>query len=87
MRLLDEAMHLGSGFLLAGFTRVVGTLWEVEDQTAAEFTKTIYANLETNPSVADPSRAAVALHEATRTLRERLINAPLLWASHVYIGP
>lgn len=87
IRLLDEAMHLGSGFLLAGFTHVIGTLWETDDQTAAEFTKEIYTNLEKSPSVADPSRAALALHEATRTLRERLINAPVLWASHIYMGP
>ena len=87
IRLLDEAMHLGSGFLLAGFTHVIGTLWEIDDQAAAEFTKEIYTNLETSPSVADPSRAASALHQATRTLRERLINAPVLWASHVYMGP
>jgi tetratricopeptide (TPR) repeat protein len=86
LRLLDEALHLTSGFLLAGFTHVIGTLWEVVDQVAAEFMQEMYARLEASPRVADPSRAALAVHEATRLLREKYISTPTMWASYIYSG-
>lgn len=87
MRLLDEALHLTSGFLLAGFTHVSGTLWEVEDDASAAFAQKMYDSLEASPSVADLTRTALAVHEATLALREGYTSTPLLWASHIYVGP
>ena len=87
LELMDEALHLSSGFLVAGFTHVSGTLWEIDDEAAAEFAREIYARLEADPSVIDPGRAALAVHEATRILRRKYTSDPVLWASHIYAGP
>jgi len=86
VRLLDEAIHLSSGFLMAGFTHVSGTLWEVEDRVAAEFTREMYSRLEASPALADPNRAALAVHEATRAVRKEHIETPVRWASYIYVG-
>lgn len=87
LRLLDEALHLTSGFLLAGFTNISGTLWEVEDEASAAFAQKMYERLEESPFIADLARAALAVHEASLMLREGYVTMPLLWASHIYVGP
>ncbi len=85
-QLLDEATHLTSSFLVAGFTDVIGTLWEIDDQVAVEFARTVYEQLQANLTAPNPQRAAVAVHAATTTLRERSLNNPLQWASHIHTG-
>jgi tetratricopeptide (TPR) repeat protein len=77
----DEAIHLSSAFLAAGAGHVVGTLWPVDDQIAAEAAKSLYTALA--PST---ERTAFALHEATRSLRDRHPRWPSLWAAFVHNG-
>jgi CHAT domain len=38
----DEGIHIASHFLLAGFTHVIGMLWETEDETCQVLTKKFY---------------------------------------------
>src|SRR5258707_153260 len=71
--LANEAVHLTGAFQLAGYQHVVGTLWQVGDLASTELARDFYTAL-TAPgrrSVIDVSRAAVALHHATRRLRDR----------------
>jgi CHAT domain-containing protein len=38
----DENIHLISGFQLAGFRHVIGTLWTVEDERCLDISRTTY---------------------------------------------
>ncbi|AXK35767.1 CHAT domain-containing protein [Streptomyces armeniacus] len=87
--LSDEAIHLTAAFQLAGFRHVVGTLWQIVDDTAVTLADDFYAGLGPYPGpgpVPPPDRAAYALHAAVRALRARLPATPSLWAAHVHAG-
>ncbi|MFD4637843.1 CHAT domain-containing protein [Lentzea sp. NPDC058436] len=82
----DEALHVAAGFQVAGFRHVVGTLWSVEDQSAAAFTTAVYARL-TGGSALDPARTAFAVHEATLLARAQDRFDPMRWAQWFHSGP
>ncbi|MFF1980648.1 CHAT domain-containing protein, partial [Streptomyces sp. NPDC058198] len=92
--LADEAIHLTSAFQLAGFPHVVGTLWEIDDQIAVTVADTFYTHLRTPDGTIDTSRAARALHQAVRSVRDghdlpgRLnrTRTPFLWAAYLHAG-
>lgn len=80
--LSDEVVHISSAFQLAGYPHVIGTLWPIADDVAARIAGSVYAGL---PGGADPARR---LHAAVRGVRDAYGgNSPLLWASHLHIGP
>lgn len=81
---VDEVIHLGSAFLIAGFRHVVGTLWRVTDGTAVETTRQFYEGL--GPEL-DEDQAPWALHAAVTELRERHALLPTRWAPYLHIGP
>lgn len=64
----DESIHLTSAFQLAGFRHVVGTLWDVEDQTCVGMARLTYEYIQEN-GWSDDSISA-GLHHATITLRD-----------------
>jgi CHAT domain-containing protein len=68
-QLFDESVHLISGFQLAGFRHVIGTLWEVNDETCVHMAKLVYEGLQKG-GLTDES-VCLALHNATRVLRGR----------------
>jgi hypothetical protein len=80
-RLADEVIHLASAFQLAGYRHVIGTLWPIDDQPAVEFAELVY------PTIAAGGDIAAAVHTATLTLRDHYPDDPLVWASHVHVGP
>ncbi|MFF3215833.1 CHAT domain-containing protein [Streptomyces sp. NPDC002886] len=85
--LLDEAVHLTSAFQLAGFPRVVGTLWQIDDRLAADVAATFYEHLTTGrPGTLDPDRTAAALHHTIRDVRDRYPATPSLWAAYLHVG-
>ncbi|MFI2663535.1 CHAT domain-containing protein [Micromonospora carbonacea] len=79
-RLADEVIHLASAFQMAGYRHVIGTLWPIGDQPAVDFAELVY------PAIAAGGDIATAVHTATRTLRDRHPDDPLVWASHVHVG-
>jgi CHAT domain-containing protein len=85
--LLDEPVHITAAFQLAGYQNVIGTLWPVIDDVAAQVTRDFYTRL-TNNNVRLPQTtiAAQALHEAIRGLRERYPDDPVAWAGFVHAG-
>ncbi|WP_460397306.1 CHAT domain-containing protein [Actinophytocola sediminis] len=85
--LLDEAIQLASGFQLAGFPHVIGTLWAIDDRFAVQVAARFYRALR-DPGTGrlDVRRAAYAMHETTRSLRDRVPGAPSLWAAHLHSG-
>ncbi|MEU6796176.1 CHAT domain-containing protein [Nonomuraea wenchangensis] len=85
-QLADEAIHLATGFQLAGFRNVVGTLWEIQDAFAVELADAFYRGLATGAGSIDPTRSAFALHHAVRERRARHPRTPSLWAAHIHVG-
>ncbi|MEU2930730.1 CHAT domain-containing protein [Streptomyces sp. NPDC007251] len=83
----DEALHITGAFQLAGFRRVIGTLWPVNDTTSVEITRATYADLTHGGSTPPRTElSAQALHRAVRALRDRYQASPSLWAGYVHVG-
>ena len=87
--LLDEAIHIVSGFQLAGFPHVVGTLWEANDrkarEVATEFYKNLFDSLDSGRGFAD-GIVAEALHKAVASLRREFEDNPILWGPFIHLG-
>ena len=84
--LADEAIALTAALHHTGYRRVIGTLWTVYDQTAAEVATTVYAEL-TATGRFDPTRSAQALHAAVRRLRDIQQLPPAAWSPFTHTGP
>lgn len=84
--LLDEAIHLTSAFLIVGARHIIGTLWEVHDATAPEIAASFYRGLDTAAGALDTDRAARALHDAVREVRDKYPRMPFLWAGYLHVG-
>jgi tetratricopeptide (TPR) repeat protein len=79
----DEAINLAAGFQLAGYRRVVATMWPVDDRLAARIATSCYESLA---RAGTAEAAAQLLHDATRKVRMTLIDQPSLWAAHIHSG-
>jgi len=77
-RLSDEAVHITSAFLLAGYPQVIGTLWRVNDRIAGQIAEHVYGGLQ--------GGAAAALHAAVRECRAAYPETPSLWSAHIHTG-
>ena len=87
--LLDESIHIASGFQLAGFPHVIGTLWEANDlkarEVATEFYRNLFDSLDSGRGFED-GIVAEALHRAVARLREDFEDNPILWAPFIHLG-
>jgi CHAT domain-containing protein len=68
-RFMDESIHLNSAFQLAGFRHVIGSLWNVIDDTCVDMARITYEGIR-DGGMTDES-VCHGLHRATRTLRDR----------------
>jgi CHAT domain-containing protein len=75
----DELLGLKRGLLYAGAQGVLLTLWDVNDQSTAEFMKLFYEHLQR-----DPNKARAAQH-AMAEIR-RAYPHPFYWAPFVLVG-
>ncbi|MDY0812666.1 CHAT domain-containing protein [Kitasatospora purpeofusca] len=83
----DEALHITGAFQLAGYQRVIGTLWPVDDSTSVEITRATYAGLTHGGSTPPRTElSALALNQAVRALRDRYRASPSLWAGYIHVG-
>jgi tetratricopeptide (TPR) repeat protein len=71
--LRDENVGLTSAFQLVGFRHVIGTMWEVDDESSMDMASMTYKGIE-RKGMADKALRE-CFHEATRALRNR-------WLSH-----
>ena len=87
--LLDESIHIASGFQLAGFPHVVGTLWEANDfkarEVATEFYQNLFNFLDSGRGFED-GIVPEALHRAVGSLRKEFEDNPILWAPFIHLG-
>jgi CHAT domain-containing protein len=75
----DELLGLARGLFRAGAASLLLTLWEVPDQSTAEFMKAFYDRVLTAPN------RASALRDAVLALREEYPH-PIYWAPFVLMG-
>ena len=75
----DELIGLKRGLLYAGAQGLLLTLWDVNDQSTAEFMKLFYTRLKTD------SNKARAIQYAMGEIR-RVYAHPFYWAPFVLVG-
>jgi tetratricopeptide (TPR) repeat protein len=85
--LVDEAIHVVSGFQIAGFPHVIGCLWPSFDNVCIDMAKGFYSRLfiDGAEQISDED-VARALHGSLMSVRAKLWNQPLKWASFVHYG-
>ena len=89
--LADEAVHMASGFLLAGFSHVIATLWNVQDDVCVEVAREFYGHLlmgidKPEGKMERHQRVSWALHKALEPVRKEYIDEPLIWAPFIHMG-
>lgn len=86
---LDESIHLASGFQMAGFAHVVATMWPVLDELSAKLADRFYQELQAHspPGAAlNTAAAANALHQIVRSVRDHQLDHPSRWAPFIHAG-
>ncbi|KDN34203.1 hypothetical protein RSAG8_12709, partial [Rhizoctonia solani AG-8 WAC10335] len=82
----DEAIHLASGMLMAGYPSVIATMWSVVDQDAPFVADKVYARLMKDGKVGN-GEAGKALHDAVAGLREKVGEKEFArWVPYIHIG-
>ncbi|CEL63530.1 hypothetical protein RSOLAG1IB_12685 [Rhizoctonia solani AG-1 IB] len=82
----DEAIHLASGMLMAGYSSVIGTMWWVEDVDAPFVADKVYGQLMQDGKIGN-GEAGKALHKAVAALRERVGEKRFgRWVPYIHIG-
>jgi hypothetical protein len=87
-RLRDEVIHVVSGFQVAGFPHVIGSLWSAGDAECVQVSSCFYSSLFEHGGVPDVEgrRVAWALQEAVLAVRAGDMDMPLNWAQFVHYG-
>lgn len=81
----DELLTVAMALHHVGFPSVIGTGWTIDDADAREVARFVYRDM-TKDGRPDGRRAALALHRATRRLREQYPQQPSAWAPYLHIG-
>ncbi|CAE6470215.1 unnamed protein product, partial [Rhizoctonia solani] len=85
-KLPDEAIHLASGMLAAGYASVIATMWSVVDDDAPFVADKVYAQLMKGGNVGN-GEAGKALHHAVAGLREKVGEKEYgRWVPYIHIG-
>jgi CHAT domain-containing protein len=85
--LADEVLHLVSGFQVAGFGHVIGSLWSADDAVCVTMAKLFYKHLIRKRDAEDGNRTvAEALHCAVMRVRSDYLQEPLRWTLYIHSG-
>ncbi|CCO31317.1 hypothetical protein BN14_05356 [Rhizoctonia solani AG-1 IB] len=85
-KLPDEAIHLASGMLMAGYSSVIATMWSVYDEDAPLVADSVYGQLMKDGKVGS-GEAGKALHEAVAGLREKVGEKEFSrWVPYIHLG-
>ncbi|CAE6365103.1 unnamed protein product [Rhizoctonia solani] len=85
-KLPDEAVHLASGMLMAGYSSVIATMWSVKDADAPLVANEVYAQLMKDGKLGN-GEAGRALHNAVATLRDEIGEKEFgRWVPYIHIG-
>lgn len=84
-KLANESIHIASGFQLAGFSHVLGTLWPSDDnacrKVAGEFYRILF-----NGEVEGHRAVSSAFRRSVLGLREDLWSQPVKWVPFIHTG-
>ncbi|KAF1809923.1 hypothetical protein P152DRAFT_493604 [Eremomyces bilateralis CBS 781.70] len=87
VKLRDEAIHIMSGFQVAGFAHVIGFLWHSVDRVCVKVAKRFYESLfRGEDTKVEDIDVAMAFHESVPAVRVAYRNQPLIWAQFVHYG-
>ncbi|KAG8752458.1 hypothetical protein FRC11_008341 [Ceratobasidium sp. 423] len=82
----DEAVHLASGMLMAGYSSVIATMWSVHDDDAPLVADKVYGQLTKDGKLGN-GEAGRALHNAVAELRGKVgEDAFGRWVPYIHIG-
>ncbi|KAG8702823.1 hypothetical protein FRC08_003222 [Ceratobasidium sp. 394] len=82
----EEAVHLAAGMIMAGYRRVIATMWSIEDKDAPLVADRFYAYM-LDESMPNTNKAAKALHHAVGCLRGEVgVKEFARWAPYIHIG-
>ncbi|EUC59391.1 CHAT domain protein [Rhizoctonia solani AG-3 Rhs1AP] len=82
----DEAIHLASGMLMAGYPSVIATMWSVADDDAPFVANNVYAQLMEGGTLGN-GEAGRALHYAVAELRKKVGEKEFgRWVPYIHIG-
>ncbi|CAE6421583.1 unnamed protein product [Rhizoctonia solani] len=82
----DEAVHLASGMLMAGYTSVIATMWSVNDADAPLVADKVYGELIKGGQLGN-GEAGRALHNAVAELRDKIGGKEFSrWVPYIHIG-
>jgi CHAT domain-containing protein len=85
--LVDEVIHLASGFQVAGFGHVIASMWSSDDEICAKMAKGFYGRLKDDSAVQRTNRAiAAAVHDSIMEIRSISLGTPLGWAPYIHVG-
>jgi CHAT domain-containing protein len=85
-KLPDEAIHLASGMLMAGYTSVIGTMWSVKDVDPPLVADKVYGELMKEGKLGN-GEAGKALHNAVEELRDEIGETEFgRWVPYIHIG-
>ncbi|EUC59513.1 CHAT domain protein, partial [Rhizoctonia solani AG-3 Rhs1AP] len=85
-KLPDEAIHLASGMLMAGYPSVIATMWSVVDEDAPYVADKVYGQLMKDMKIGN-GEAGRALHHAVAGLREKVGEKEFgRWVPYIHIG-
>ena len=83
--LADECLHLASGFQVAGFAHVIGSLWRANDDVCVLLAQSFYRSLTKSGTKRSNRAVAEALRNAILEIRSDSQD-PELWAPFVHFG-
>lgn len=82
----DEAVHLASGMLMAGYPSVIATMWSVVDEDAPVIADKVYGYLLRGGKL-EHKDATKALHIAVNELRNKIGERAFeRWVPYIHIG-
>ncbi|KAI0319911.1 TPR-like protein [Amylostereum chailletii] len=82
--LLEEAVHLAAGMLMAGYRSVVATMWSIKDKDAPVVAEEFYLQLMKEGG---GRKVAYALHDAVKRLRNEVGEQAFdRWVPFIHIG-
>ncbi|CEL54737.1 hypothetical protein RSOLAG1IB_07271 [Rhizoctonia solani AG-1 IB] len=82
----DEAVHLASGMLMAGYSSVIATMWSIMDEDAPVIADEVYSRVLEGGRM-DTGGAARALHQAVCRLREKVGDQEFSrWVPYIHMG-
>lgn len=86
-KLPEESVHLAAGMLNIGYKSVIGTMWSIADDDGPIVARRFYDVVKEQIAGKGELRAAYALHEATKQLRNEVgLKEYLAWVPFVHFG-